>query len=88
MQVEDALYSRVDPTPTGTEPYLVAYSREVAGLLDLGLVTPTVLPSASTLSWMLEATRPITGPGGGAVVRVVRMAVVSAVVSGGPAMVG
>lgn len=35
MQVEDALYSRVDPTPTGTEPYLVAYSREVAGLLDL-----------------------------------------------------
>eukprot|EP00879_Flechtneria_rotunda_P013375 GHRR01013965.1.p1 GENE.GHRR01013965.1~~GHRR01013965.1.p1 ORF type:complete len:250 (+),score=55.34 GHRR01013965.1:94-843(+) len=34
-QVEDALYSSVQPTPTGTEPYLVAYSKEVAELLDL-----------------------------------------------------
>lgn len=34
-QVEDALYSLVEPTPTGTEPYLVAYSKDTAALLDL-----------------------------------------------------
>jgi uncharacterized protein YdiU (UPF0061 family) len=35
LQVEDALYSLVQPTPTGTEPVTVAYSRDVAALLDL-----------------------------------------------------
>jgi len=35
VQVEDALYSLVEPTPTGTEPYLVAYSKDTAALLDL-----------------------------------------------------
>jgi hypothetical protein len=35
LQVEDALYSLVDPTPSGSEPYLVAYSKEVAAMLDL-----------------------------------------------------
>jgi uncharacterized protein YdiU (UPF0061 family) len=35
LQVEDALYSLVQPTPTGTEPTTVAYSRDVAALLDL-----------------------------------------------------
>ena len=34
-QVHDAFYSLVAPTPTGTEPYLVAYSPEMAA--DLGL---------------------------------------------------
>ncbi|WIA41728.1 hypothetical protein OEZ86_009071 [Tetradesmus obliquus] len=34
-QVEDALYSLVQPTPTGSEPTTVAYSRDVAGLLDV-----------------------------------------------------
>lgn len=34
-QVEDALYSLVEPTPTGTEPYLVAYSKGTAALLEL-----------------------------------------------------
>eukprot|EP01025_Chloroclados_australasicus_P048654 TRINITY_DN551_c0_g1_i6.p3 TRINITY_DN551_c0_g1~~TRINITY_DN551_c0_g1_i6.p3 ORF type:complete len:578 (-),score=68.33 TRINITY_DN551_c0_g1_i6:211-1944(-) len=34
-QVSGALYSWVDPTPTSTEPYLVAYSPEACQLLDL-----------------------------------------------------
>lgn len=34
-QVEDALFSRVEPTPAGSEPHLVAYSPAVAALLDL-----------------------------------------------------
>jgi len=34
-QVYGSLFSYVSPTPTSTEPYLVAYSREVCELLDL-----------------------------------------------------
>lgn len=30
-----SFFSRVTPTPTGTDPYLVAYSREVCALLEL-----------------------------------------------------
>ena len=33
-QVHGASYSRIDPTPV-TEPRLIAYSREVAALLDI-----------------------------------------------------
>lgn len=29
------MYSLVEPTPTGTEPYLVAYSKGTAALLEL-----------------------------------------------------
>jgi len=34
-QVHKALFSYVDPTPTSTEPYVVAYSEEVCNLLGL-----------------------------------------------------
>lgn len=35
LQVKGAFFSYVDPTPTGTEPYLVAASREMAEELGL-----------------------------------------------------
>lgn len=35
VQVHGALFSYVSPTPTGTEPYLMAYSPEVCDLIDL-----------------------------------------------------
>lgn len=34
-QVQGALYSFADPTPTASEPRLIAYSAEVAALLEL-----------------------------------------------------
>ncbi len=34
-QVHSALYSRVEPTPSSSEPYLIAHSREAAELLGL-----------------------------------------------------
>ena len=35
LQVHKALFSYVDPTPTSTEPYIVAYSEEACNLLGL-----------------------------------------------------
>lgn len=35
LQVHEAFWSPVSPTPTGTEPYLVAYSQEMAEELGL-----------------------------------------------------
>ena len=37
MQVNDAFYSHVAPTPTGTTPYLVAKSDDMAAELGMSL---------------------------------------------------
>ena len=34
-QVHGALFSRVEPTPSGNAPYVIAHSREAAALLEL-----------------------------------------------------